>query len=66
MKTLKISKPGQIMLYRDVLYRAQRAKYGCLGCALNGPFECPNIRYANASQNIEVKCNENLINFVRA
>ena len=62
-RILKVNKPGQLMTYRGLLYRAQHAKYGCLGCALNGPFECPNIKYANASQDREVYCHQNLINF---
>lgn len=63
MGKLKISKPGQIAIINGRWYRAKKAKNGCHGCDLNGPW-CPNIFIANrANFEKKIDCVENLLIF---
>ena len=40
---MKVTKPGQLCMINNVLYRARKRVNGCFGCSLNSPMLCPNI-----------------------
>lgn len=58
---MKALKPGQVCMINGVPYRAKKRTYDCDGCALNSPFTCPNLQYANQSTSPKLDCLEHNI-----
>ena len=64
-------KPGRLCTINKVVYRAKKKDsmhlLDCTGCALNSPFTCPNMAFANADNTSgQINCEEAGIILVKA
>lgn len=62
---MKRPKPGQYTYINGVTYRAKKRIFECDECALNSPFMCPNLSFANCNNNSQIDCIEWGVIFVK-